>query len=174
VNHSSDHDRLLHSVTDALTDALHAVLDEDVHAARGVLRGSAARRRLLAATQATVRDQRWIPGPQLGNELQYVADIGRLSQLVDAVARVVVVGPPTLSPAARMEVAVLLDAGSRRLRQLQDGPVGPGLDPSYRGCGGALFEVADHGARDRSTVLRLCAALAVTLLQASRHAARAA
>jgi hypothetical protein len=33
---------------------------------------------------------------------------------------------------------------------------------------------ADHGGRDASAVLQLCGALAVTLLQASRHAARAA
>jgi hypothetical protein len=174
VNHSSDHDRLLHSTADAFTATLHALLDEDAHTARGVLRGSAPRRRLLAATQAVVREQHWAPGPQLGTELQYLADLGRVNQLVDVIARLVVTGPPALTPAHCMEVAVLLDAGSRRLRQLQDGPVGPGLDPSYRGCGGALFEVADHGGRDASAVLQLCGALALTLLQASRHAARAA
>ena len=174
MNLTSDHDRLLRSTEDAFSATLHALLDEDAHAARGVLRGSAPRRRLLAATQAAVREQRWVPGPQLGNELQYVADLGRVNQLVDVIARLVVAGPPRLSPACRMEVAVLLDAGGRRLRQLQDGPVGPGLDPSYRGCGGALFEVADYGGRDASAVLQLCGAVAVTLLQASRHAARAA
>jgi hypothetical protein len=174
VNPSSDHERLLDSTAAAFAATLHALLDGDVHGARVVLRGSAPRRRLLTATQSVVREQRFAPGPQLGNELQYVADLSRVNQLVDVIARLVVTGPPNLTPANRMEIAVLLDAGTRRLHQLQDGPVGPGLDPSYRGCGGALFEVADHGGRDASAVLQLCGALAVTLLQASRHAARAA
>ena len=69
---------------------------------------------------------------------------------------------------------MLLDAGDRRLRQLADGPIGPALDPAYRGCGSALFEVADHAVHDRSATLVLCSELATTLLQASRHASRAA
>jgi hypothetical protein len=167
---------LLDSTGSAFGSTLHAALDDDRHAARDVLRGSAARRELLHAAQDAVRERSWVPAPQLANELQFVADIGRVGDLVDHLARHIVAGGDRrpLTPARRMEIAVLLDAGGRRLRQLADGPIGPGLDPSYRGCGSALFEVADRGARDRSATVVLCAALAVLLLQASRHAARAA
>jgi hypothetical protein len=176
VDKPSEIDALLRSTDDAFRATLHAVLEGDRHAAREVLHGSAARRAVLIAAQDALRARSWVPAPQLANELQYVADVGRIGAIVDQVARHVVEGGERrpLTPARRMEVAVLLDAGGRRLHQLADGPVGPGLDPSYRGTGSALFEVADRGARDRSATVVLCAALAVTLLQASRHAARAA
>jgi hypothetical protein len=174
VNQGADQVRFIQSIRDAFAAALRAVLDGDAHAAREVLRGSAHRRRLLAATQSAIRARPWAPGPQLENELQYVADLGRVGQLVDELARLVVEGEPPPTPTRQMELAVLLDAGTRRLTQLLDRPLGPGLDPAYRGCGGALFEVADHGGRDSCELMRLCGSLAVTLLHASRHAARAA
>ncbi|NYG57275.1 hypothetical protein BJ980_000198 [Nocardioides daedukensis] len=171
-----DFDRALFSTADAFCDTLHAVLDEDLHRAREVLKGSAVRRRLVRAAVDSVRDQAWVPARQLNERLQFVDDVSRANALIDQLARRVVSrdDPVSLTPARRMEVAVLLDAGGRRLRQLADGPVGPALDPAYRGCGAALFEVADHGERDASLTIALCGALAVVLLQASRHATRAA
>jgi hypothetical protein len=174
VNHSADLDRLITSIRDAFATVVRAVIDADVPAAREVLRGSVNRRHLLAATQATIRARRSFPGPHLENELEYVADLGQVGRLVDDLARLIVQGEPRPTPTQQMELAVLLDAGSRRLTQLLDGPVGPGLDPAYRGCGGELFEVADRSGRDSCELMRLCGSLAVTLLHASRHAARAA
>jgi hypothetical protein len=174
VNFHAEIDDLLRSTDDAFRTTLHAVLDADEEAARGVLRGSAERRALLFTAQHALRRRRWVPAPQLASELQFVADIGRIGELVDALARRVIEGRRSLGPVQRLEVSVLLDAGGRRLRQLRERPAGPGLDPAYRGCGCALFEVADRAARDRSMTVVLCADLAAALLQASRHAARAA
>ena len=128
MNDYADIDTLLHTTDDAFCATLHAVLEDDRHAAREVLHGSAARRATLSAAQDSLRERTWVPGPQLANELQFVADIGRVGEVVDHLARHVVGGADRrpLTPARRMEVAVL------------------------------------------------CAALAVLLLQASRHAARAA
>ena len=167
---------LLRATTHAFESALHAVLAGDKHAARQVLRGSTARRAALQAAQDTVRARAWVPLPTKVEHLQFVADLGRVGDLVDHLARNVVAGgdPHPLSPSLRMMLAVLLDAGGRRLRALADGPVGPGLDPAHRGCGRTLFEVADRGTHDSSRTAALCSATAVVLLQASRHAARAA
>ncbi|WP_345455052.1 hypothetical protein [Nocardioides marinquilinus] len=176
MNITADLDVLLRSTDRAFREALHAVLDDDVPRAREVLRGSAGRRRLAAAAADELRSRPWVPAPQLTEQLQFVDDLRRIGDLVDHVARHVVAAedPVALTPSRRTEVTVLLDAGGRRLRQLQAGPSGPALDPAYRGCGAALFEVADHGGRDASAVVGTCGALAVLLLQASRHAMRAA
>ncbi len=176
MNNYAEIDHLLRTTSEAFRAALHAVLDGDKQAARDVLHRSAGRRALVTAARDTLTGRAWVPAPQLANELQFVADIGRVGELVDQLARQVVAGVEhePLSPTRRLEVSVLLDAGTRRLRQLADGPIGPGLDPEYRGCGCALFEVADRGAHDRSSTMARCSALAATLLQASRHAARAA
>jgi hypothetical protein len=181
VINEPDLDLLLRSTHDAFHDALRSLLDGDRHVARRVLSGSAARRAAVSAAQVSLRG-RWqepMTGrdrPRLVNELQFVADVGQVGRLVDHVARHVVAEgePGTLTGTQRIDVETLLVAGERRLRQVADRSVGPSLDPVYRGCGGALFEVADRAARSRSTTATLCAALAVTLLQASRHAARAA
>lgn len=176
MNRYADIDSLINATDEAFQTALHALLDGDRHAARQVLHGSAQRRDLLAAAQDALRARAWVPAPQLGHELRFVAEIGHLGGLVDRLARHVVAGgdPVRLSPSRRMEVAVLLDAGERRFRHLADGAVAGGLDPSYRGCAAALFEVADRASRDRSVSIVLCGALAAGLLQASRCAAAVA
>ncbi|WP_122816263.1 hypothetical protein [Nocardioides pantholopis] len=172
----SDLHCLLSSTTRAFEKTLRAVLDGDKPAARQVLRGSAGRRRARAAASDAVRTKVWVPVPLLVEQLQFVADLGRVGDLVDQLARHVVGGGDStpLSPARRMEVTVLLDAGRRRLRQLDDGPVAAGLEPGYRSCGDDIREVAHRCSRDRSATLALCSALAATLLHASRHATRAA
>lgn len=175
MNFHAEIDELLRTTDDAFRATLHAALDGDTEAAREVLRASAGRRRQVAMAQEALRGRRWVPAPQMASELQYVADIADVGDLLDALARRVVAGRGGhLSPVQRMEVSVLLDAGTRRIRQLRERPAGPGLDPAYRGCGCALFEVADRAGRDRSMTVVLCADLAAALLQASRHAARAA
>jgi hypothetical protein len=179
VQITADLDHLLRTTTGAFRDVLHAVLDADAALARVVLKGSAARRDLVRAASDDPRARPWVPAPQLGEQLQFVADVARVGDLVDELARHVVADddPVSLTPARRMEVAVLLDAGGRRLQQpgrVLAGPSGPVMDPAYRGCGAALFEVADHGGRDASSVVETCGVLAAVLLQASRHATRAA
>ena len=176
VNRYADIDSLIRATDEAFQATLHAVLDGDRHAGRLVLHGSSQRRDLLAAARCALRARAWVPSPQLGQELRYVAEIGHLGGVVDRLARHVVAGgdPVRLTPSRRMEVAVLLDAGERRFRQLAEGAVAGGLDPSYRGCAATLFEVADRASRDRSISMALCGALAAGLLQASRCAAAAA
>ncbi|QIG43844.1 hypothetical protein G5V58_14660 [Nocardioides anomalus] len=173
---TADLDALLRTTSAAFCDVLHAVLDDDVPRAREVLKGSATRRRLVATAGDDLRSHPWVPAPQLNDQLQFVDDIRRVGDLVDQLARHVVAADDrvAVTPARRMEVAVLLDAGHRRLHQLLAGPSGPAMDPAYRHCGAALFEVADHGGRDASVVVEACGALAALLLQASRHATRAA
>jgi hypothetical protein len=176
VNRYAEIDALIRTTDEAFRATLHAALDGDRHAAREVLHGSAERRDLLAAAQRLLRARAWVPAPQRERELRFVVDVGHLGCLVDRLARHLVAGgdPIRLSPSRRMELAVLLDAGGRRFRQLADGPVGGSLDATYRGCAATLFEVADHAAHDRSTTVVLCGALAAGLLQASRHLASAA
>lgn len=176
MNRYAEVDSLIRATDEAFRTTLHAVLDGDREAARQVLHGSAGRRRLVAGAQETLRARAWVPAPQVGHEVRFVAEIGHLGGLVDRLARHVVAGgdPTRLSPSRRMEVAVLLDAGERRFRQLGDGAVAGGLDPAYRGCTASLFAVADRASRDRSTTIVLCGALAAGLLQAARFAATAA
>ena len=176
MNITADLDLLLRSTAGALRDALLAVLDDDVARARGVLHGSAARRRLVTSAEDDLRAHPWVPAPQLHAQLQFVADLGRVGELVDLVARHVVAAddPVVLTPARRVEVTALLEAGEARLRQLLVGPSGPAMDPAYRGCGTTLFQVVDHAGGDDSVVVGTCGALAAVLLQASRHATRAA
>jgi hypothetical protein len=177
VNNHADLNRLLRCTTEAFQTVLRAVLDADRHAAREVLHGSAHRRALVEQTMHARAGHPWAPPPQVASELQFVSDIGEVGRLVDDLARQTAAAEDRelrLTPGQQMEVAVLLDAGSRRLRRLTDGLLGPGLSADDRGCGSALFEVADHEALDRAEVVVLCAALATTLLQATRHAARAA
>ena len=168
--------QLLRLTTTAFEASLHAALDNDKHAARDVLHASAERRAALAAAEESVRATAWVPMPTKAERLRFVADVGQIGDLVDELARHVVTGGDTrpLGATHRLTVAVLIDAGGRRLRQLADSPVGPGVDPANRGCGGALFEVADQGAHDSSMTAGLCSTMAVVLLEASRHAARAA
>lgn len=173
VNTSADLSHLLSSTTDAFGTSLHALLDADRHQARQVLRASLDRRTLAAETARACRDHAWVPAPQLHGELRYVADIARVGALCDDLAREIVGSDSVrLLPTQRMEAAVLLDAGGQRLRQLADGAAGSASCHGYRRCGSALAEVADRGGRDRSTTMVLCGALAVVLLQASRHACR--
>ncbi|MXG90555.1 hypothetical protein [Nocardioides flavescens] len=173
---TADLDHLLRETASAFRDVLHAVLDDDLGRARSVLAASAVRRDLARAATDELRARPFVPAPQLCAQLQFVADVSRVGDLVDDLARQVVRADDAveLTPARRMEVAVLLDAGGRRLQQLLAGPAGPVMDPAYRGCGAALFEVADHGGRDASSVVETCGVLAAVLLQASRHASRAA
>jgi len=171
-----DLDLLLRETAGGFRDVLHAVLDEDPARARGVLLASSVRRELVRADSDELSARPWVPAPQLCAQLQFVADVARVGDLVDDLARQVVRADDAveLTPTRRMEVAVLLDTGGRRLRQLMAGPSAPVMDPAYRGCGAALFEVTDHGGRDASSLVETCGVLAAVLLQASRHASRAA
>ncbi|WP_182526813.1 hypothetical protein [Nocardioides dongkuii] len=168
--------QLLRSTMHAFDATLRATLAGDEHAAGEVLRGSGARRGEQSAAREAVLARTWVPGPTKAEQLEYVADLGCVGELVDELARHVVAGgdPHALSPTNQLTVAVLLDAGGRRLRQLADSPVGPFLQPSHLGCGKTLLEVADHGTHGGSPTAALCAGLAAVLLRATRHASRAA
>ncbi|GAB3253169.1 hypothetical protein GCM10027425_12240 [Alteromonas gracilis] len=176
MNITADLDALIRTTSEDFRAALTAVLDQDVVPARVVLAGSERRRRLAEAAVEDLRAHPWVPAPQLGEQLRFVDDIVRLGEQVEELARTVVldgVGAP-LSASRREHVALLRDAGHRRLRQLLEGPRGPALDPEYRGCGAMLFEIVDHGDHEADVRLSRCCALAGLLLQASRHAMRAA
>lgn len=176
MNRYADIDTLIRSTDQAFRATLHAVLDGDRHAARMVLHGSSQRRDLLAAATDVLRARAWVPAHQVAKEVRFVAEIGHLGDLVDQLARHVVAGgdPVRLAPSRRMEVAVLLDAGERRFRQLAEGPIAGGLDSAQRGCAATLFEIVDRASQDRSISIVLCGALAAGLLQASRRASAAA
>lgn len=174
---TADLDLLLRDVATAFRDVLRALLDDDRPGALLVLDRAGVRRAHAAAAREDLRSHPWVPSPQVAEQLGVVDDVERIGALVDSLARAVAAGddPFDLTPARRMEVAVLLDAGGRRWRQLLAGPAGRvGDAAAYRECGAALFEVADHTAQDRSTRLAVCGELALLLLQTSRHAVRAA
>jgi hypothetical protein len=173
----TDLDSLARATGRAFDAVLRALLGRDKHTAREVLRDSAARRLLAASAKESLRTSA-VPAQAVADQLKLVTDIGRIGQIIDHLARRVLDDgdPVSLSPTARLEVAVLLDAGGCRLRELTEWSRthGLGADPAHRRSGSALFEVADRACHDPSVSMRLCAGLAVTLLQASRHAARAA
>lgn len=171
-----DSEELLRSTTRTFEKVLRAVLDGDKAAARQVLRGSSGRRKAEAAVSDLVRANESVPMRHRMSELQFVADIGHVGDLLDQLARHVIGGGDSipLDPARRKEITGLLDAGSCRLRQLTIGPHCSGTESRYLICGSSLREVATRGSRDRSATLALCSALASTLLKASCHAARAA
>ena len=111
------------------------------------------------------------------NTVQLVSDIERVEQLVVAAARRVLAGRAHLPVELRPDVATLGRAGARRLRDLADHAR---HDTAYLACGRELRELHQNLARHARAPRRsdevagLCAALTTGVLEASRHAARAA
>jgi hypothetical protein len=176
--------QLLDTLATALGDVVRASLDADREAARRVLRRG-GRRTLVAA--AEVQARRDIVGSAgrrqaATHRLLLVADAARASRLVDHLARLVLTGRVDGGIAAAHTEALVMLArfGEERLHQLAEGPVGPGLDRQFVRCGRCLVDAADRldhavpGRRDESPAVACCAALAHTVLQAPRHALRAA
>lgn len=179
---------LVHATNEAFESALSALLHRDSSVAREVLHGASVRRDLVSASRESARANDHTSPYTRAEQLELVGDLARIGELAEFVSRRVLEGgePSTLTPAGRLEVSVILDAGGSRLRGLADDLGGPGPDPAYAAGSGrrfdsshpssvvALFDVIDRASRDRSVTMRLCAAMAVTVLTASRHAARAA
>ncbi|MEO9322302.1 hypothetical protein ABFT23_02360 [Nocardioides sp. C4-1] len=179
------HHVLLDAVGHAVGEVVRAVLDDDREVARRVLRDGARRHTLSAAAEQEVR--RAVVGSarrtQAAQELLVVSDVARASRLVDELARLVLVGRGEGHWTASRQEALMLLArfGEERLHQLADGVHGPGLDREFTRCGRCLLDAADRlgsaTAVDRGSyqpTLTCCAALATSVLQASRHALRAA
>ena len=179
------HHQLLDSLATALGDIVRASIDADRDAARRVLRDGAHRHTLVAAAELQAR--RDIVGSVVRRQaathrLLLVADAARASRLVDHLARLVLTGRVDGGiGVAHTEALVLLARfGEERLHQLADGPTGPALDREFVRCGRCLIDAADRldharpGHRGESPAVACCAALAHTVLQASRHALRAA
>lgn len=174
VNRFADVDALLRSTSQAFHATVRAALAGDRDHAAEVLAGAPARGELVRTASDSLRARTWVPAPQLRRELQFVAGIAHLASLIDQLAdRVAAGGSQPPSPWLTLELSVLLDTGDRRFRQLLDAGCTADLDPTYRGCAAALFEVVDHAAGDQSPTAALCGALATALLQVSRQAAAA-
>lgn len=165
---------LIRATSVCFDGALLALLHGDKHAARDALHGSASRRVLVISLRDAVHEATAIPDEAMADRLALVSDMGRIGQLSDHLARrsVAEAVDTHLSASARLQVATLLDAGGTRLRRMAEGVV-PGATPAHRRSSTALLEVADHACRDRNVTMKLCAGLAITLLQASGHAGRA-
>lgn len=179
---------LLELTSDAWRDALDAVVFHDCEVARRVLAG--ARERRVAAVRARARAQAQLSEARIVltarrlvrsvNTLQLVADVERLEQLIVATARRVLSGRAHLAQDLRPEVATLGRAGAQRLHDLALGRRPGLLEADYLACGRELDEVSQCLARHARAHRRpdeavgLCAALTSGVLEASRHAARAA
>ncbi len=179
------HQELLDALATALGDVVRASLDLDRDAARRVLRDGGHRQALVTAAQEQAR--REIVGSTLARRpaaqrLLLVADVARACRLVDHLARLVLTGClDTGWGVAHTEALVLLARfGEERLHQLAAAPAGPGLDREFVRCGHCLLDAAERlatsrpGSRSDGPALACCAALVDTVLQASRHALRAA
>lgn len=154
----------------AFDDAMQALLHDDKHSAREALRSSAVRRATAEKYQEVLHEE--APKPLVIRQIQLVDDLRHIGDLVDHLARRTLDGtqPTRLSPALQLEVTALLDAGGCRLRQLTVGQ--PAIGPEQRRTDRALMAVAERAYHDPSASIRLCAGLAITVLQASRHAPR--
>jgi phosphate uptake regulator len=178
--------QLLDLTAAALSDALDAVVHLDRHSARRVLAG--ARERRAAAVEARNEAQARLASSRIVltahrlirsvNTVQLVADLERLEELIVATARQVLAGRAHLPSDLRPEVATLARAGAQRLHDLADHC--RHHDATYLACGRDLHEVltclARHARAPRRSeeAVGLCAALASGVLEASRHAGRAA
>ncbi|MBS2940096.1 hypothetical protein KDN32_20360 [Nocardioides sp. J2M5] len=179
---------LLELTSSAWRDALDAVVFHDCEVARRVLAGARERRvaavRARACAQAQLSEARIVLTARRlvrsVNTVQLIGDVERLEQLIVATARRVLSGRAHLDQDLRPEVAVLGRAGAQRLHDLALGRR-PGLrDADYLACGRELDEVSQCLARHARALRRpdgavgLCAALTSGVLEASRHASRAA
>lgn len=172
----------------AWRDAIDALVFDDCDAARRVLAG--ARDRRAAAVRARVGAQSHLSQARVVltahrlvravNTVQLVADVERLEQLVVATARRVLSGRGHVAQHLRPEVATLGRAGAQRLHDLAMGRRHGFHDADYLACGEELHEVstclARHARASRrgDEATRLCVALTSCVLEASRHASRAA
>lgn len=179
------HRELLDSLATALGDVVRASLDVDRDAARRVLHDGARRHALVAAAQEQAR--REIVGSAVTRRtatqrLLLVSDVARACRLVDHLARLVLTRRLDAGwGVAHAEALVLLARfGEERLHQLAEAPAGPGLDREFVRCGLCLLDAAERlahptpGGRSDAPAVACCAALVDTVLQASRHALRAA
>lgn len=171
----------------AWSETLIALAEGDRAAARAVLRGDRLRRRAVreAHDAASVRlsaerraAQRLVSA---SCAVHLVADTARIERLLVHLARHVVAGEQLPATIDVEQVRHLADLGERRLRRLSERIGGVNLlaEPTDRGELIALFdelvEIAHRTpAGSRSNICGICAALAGSLLEASRHAARAA
>jgi hypothetical protein len=188
-----DLDKLAILTADALESVVEAALSRDVAAARRVLRRSGARRSAGSLAEARVRQGLAQCPPRTGNlravasTLQLIADLGRVGDLVDILARqtAATTGPRRVPQLLRRDLMTVGGVGAHWVRQLAKGISGPAMDPGYLRAGCELRAVVDHltGLEgNRGTALAagpvmtatVCSALAEGVLTASRHAARAA
>lgn len=178
------HHDLLDAVASSIGAVVRAVLDDDRDTARQILRDGARRQALVEAAQH--RTLQLIVGSAdrrtAAQSLLLVSDVARASRLVDDLARLVLMGRAAGEVSDSRREALLLVArfGEERFHQLADGVGGPGLDREFVRCGQCLLAAAerldglDAAGRAGTPVVPCCAALATTVLQASRHALRAA
>lgn len=188
-----DVERLALLTADALEAAVEAALSSDVVAARRVLRRSGTRKLAMSAAETRVRQGLARCPPRTGNlravanTLQLIADLGHVGDLVDIVARQTAApgGPRGVPQALRHDMKTVGEVGAQRIRRLAEGLCGPAMAPGYLRAGCELRAVVDHltgreGIRAQAsaaspvTTAAVCSALAEGVLNASRHAARAA
>lgn len=179
---------LLDLTADAWAEVLTAVAEDDAGAARRVLAGARERRaaavRARAEAQAGLVDARIVLTARRlvrsANTVQLVADLCRLEELLVVAARRVLAGRAHVREDLHDDVVALGDDGARRLHDLAPGRTPSRGDRGYLACGRRLDDVraclVRHARAERrpDEATALCAALAVGLLEASRHAGRAA
>lgn len=184
---------LLLDLADTLDEALGAVLDDDGTRARRLLRSGRRRRACLAhATtiaglglpSGTSRERR-----ASTDRVLLAADLQRLERVLEQLARTVVGGGAAeVDTGTRTALERLRHCGTQRLRNLALHPCGPTMTRDHHRCGQELLDLLgvldppsglpggpSSASSGECHALRLtAAALSATLLDASRHAARAA
>lgn len=179
---------LLDLTADAWAEALAAVAEDDASAARRVLAG--ARERRAAAVRARAEAQSGLADARIvltarrlvrsANTVQLVADLYRLEELIVVAARRVLSGRAHVRADLHGDVLALGDDGARRLHDLVPGRTPSRGDRGYLACGRRLDDARAclvrraRAERRPDEATALCAALVVGLLEASRHAGRAA
>ncbi|GAA4687240.1 hypothetical protein [Nocardioides nanhaiensis] len=178
-------DLVLLALARAFDDAVAAALAGDVAGARAVLRtGRRRRARLGRATTiaglglpaGTSRQRR-----ATTDRVLLAGDLQRLEVVLEQLARVVVAGDAA-DPDGDTRAALerLRACGVERLHHLATRPCGPSMTRDHHRCGQTLlgllgaFDTPSPEPGDDEPLRRTAAALTATLLDASRHAARAA
>jgi len=183
--------QLTQLTADALQRSVQAVLSTDQHPAPRRLRNADIQRRTLctviqkrARHHLAAQSSRSVSPRRLLCQSLLISDLGRINDLIDTLTGLTVsLSSPLVAGRDRQDILGVANAGALRLRSLAAGLPIPAMDADYLRAGLTLREAAEHLSLHAGELARnsepaktaaSCAALAESVLLASRHAADAA
>lgn len=167
---------------EAWEHGMTAALDHDLHEARHVMRGAAARRTILHTAHRRLQWDESSRRPVVSRHadpMDVVADLVRINRLLGQLAQSIIAVPDAsgLVDRERADVEVARRIGSQRLWYFAESMPRPSIDREYIAAGHDLLDALADLAEcspSRGTTPDVCLALMITLVETSRHATRAA